>query len=1416
MRTSGPLDFEATLTDVSFRSQLDAMERRILGLVNTAERGTAKIDDSFKRLSQLATGYFSLSVLSEFSRQLVRTRGEMQALEIAFTTLLGSKAKADAFLKEGVEFANKTPFELGDVTKAQKVMLAYGFSVQSILPTLTKLGDIAAGTGSDLQGLVLAYGQIKTQGIAQQDDINKFIERGVNLLPELSRILKIAESDVRKYVEAGKVGFKDVEQAITDLTNGAGKLNFGGLMAEQAKSLNGLTSNLSDAWSRMLNQIGKDNEAIIAESIKGAITLVDNYAPVLDALKVIIATYGTYKAATIALAVAQSASAAAGLANVRAWFQLAIGIRSAADAQALFNLTTKANPYVLAATALVALTTALVVYKKELTATQVAEQALEKARSDANSEATKEVSKIELLKNTINNEKISRQQRNKALEELIALSPDHLKALTLENVRTADGTKAINEYVEALSRKIEKQKLDAELAEHLSKRSDAFNNKNDLSFLSELATGAALSEGAFNGNVEKARADKKKQLNEQIAKSEQVIIDKILERNRALDETGAKGVKNEQVVQAAKGKTIEQIEEEIKATKKLINETNTDAQNAAFRKQIEELERRKRRLTGELTPKEKQAQREAEKTGPFGSLSYYEAVSRHFDELIAKTPKTDTAKLTQFNTKKLEADKQAEAIRKSLAVKSFDDELTQKRQQYELYQKWVTAYGQAAADQQFNELKKSGGSYVDYLDNQIAKLEKKKQDSGKLTDVDLKSLGQLTDERNDLTGKKNAVDLYRESLELLRNDTQTTSEYITSLQKKLSELNPNDTSPTGIAKRIFTADELNQAQRQLQAELNQYLTSVKGSEGQRLAITQKYANLRASVEEKYKNDRGAAYQSAIKEINKSESEELKSFKRQAAEASDAFKELTKVIEEEGRKALKIQIQRERAVLKDIEKDNGKTSELYREQAKIISGLVENLDRDSLNTFNAFATVIGQAGEELSQLGGEAGKAGQFLVGLTSKMNLLTQAFEDSFISDTERVQLGIQGAVGLLSSLATAAAQRKKAEVEYYTAIIAQQQQYNLLLNEQIGLRAKSQENVFVKDYAGELEDNFKKFDDAQKKYQESLKKLNEGRAKIGTENTIDWSAVGKGAIQGAMIGSAIPVIGTIIGGIVGGITGLFGGKKAEDEFGSLLQAYPELIKKSKDGVNELNVSLAETLLNQNLVDDSTKQLLQSTIDWQKQMDEAKEAVTGIVRELAGALGDKLRDNLVNAFKEGTDAALAFKSAVEGILEDLVTKLLFSKVFNTLFDKLEEDIKTSLSPGGDQQFTDDFAKFFKDAGPSIEAYNKALQQFREQAKASGFDVLSPTGTSINNPATAQSRAIQGVTEATASVVTGQINAMRIQQAQTNLALNQSILHLAGIERNTGESAKYAKYLESIDRRLETISSNPGRGVGMPG
>jgi len=193
----------------------------------------------------------------KFGNAILNTAGEMEQWEIAFETMLRSTEKADKLMKEVIDFAATTPFTLPDVVAGSKKLLAFGVAAESIIPTMTQLGNIAAGVGRDkLPLMIAAYGKVRVQNKLTGKEIKSFVSSGVPLLDKLAENLGVTIEEVFKLSSAGKIKFKDVEKAISDMSTGTGQ--FANLMAKQSKSYLGILTNIKDQFTRIANEAGKE------------------------------------------------------------------------------------------------------------------------------------------------------------------------------------------------------------------------------------------------------------------------------------------------------------------------------------------------------------------------------------------------------------------------------------------------------------------------------------------------------------------------------------------------------------------------------------------------------------------------------------------------------------------------------------------------------------------------------------------------------------------------------------------------------------------------------------------------------------------------------------------------------------------------------------------------------------------------------------------------------------------------------------------------------------------------------------------------------------------------------------------------------------------------------------------------------
>ncbi|KGO08524.1 tape measure protein [Elizabethkingia bruuniana] len=516
--TQGSLFFGAGIDLTQWRNGINEMRQDILGLNNTVQQETSKIDSAFKNLSLGIAGYFSANALKGFVMELINIRGEFQKTEIAFSTMLGDGAKAKQLMGQMVDLAAKTPFSLQDVSSGAKQLLAFQIPAKEVVDTLTRMGNIASGLGVPLSRINLVYGQVKAKGKLMGDDLRQFTEAGIPMVAELAAKFKKSESEISAMVSAGKIGFKDVKDVLFSLTNEGGM--FFNLMEKQSASVSGKISNLEDAWDQMLNKIGEANEGILNDAIDGLAYLVENYEEVIKVLKVLIATYGAYRAALILTAVVQKAVAIGQ--SISAWISLARSIKTAADAQALFNLTASANPYgaILAALALVV--SSYIVYgdeikraiglTKEATSEMKFQESIEKQLTETFSKGVSEKrAQIQNLIAVINSENSKLEDRKKAYDKLIAIDPTFRGALDNQYRATLKLGDAFDQVIKKMQAFASAQAKLAAVKDIIEKNAkDEFNYSLIKTKIDTVSKNFKFKEGGdFYRNVQDAFFDKK-------------------------------------------------------------------------------------------------------------------------------------------------------------------------------------------------------------------------------------------------------------------------------------------------------------------------------------------------------------------------------------------------------------------------------------------------------------------------------------------------------------------------------------------------------------------------------------------------------------------------------------------------------------------------------------------------------------------------------------------------------------------------------------------------------------------------------------------------------------------------------------------------------------------------------------------
>lgn len=191
----------------------------------------------------------------------------------------------------------------------------------------------------------------------------------------------------------------------------------------------------------------------------------------------------------------------------------------------------------------------------------------------------------------------------------------------------------------------------------------------------------------------------------------------------------------------------------------------------------------------------------------------------------------------------------------------------------------------------------------------------------------------------------------------------------------------------------------------------------------------------------------------------------------------------------------------------------------------------------------------------------------------------------------------------------------------------------------------------------------------------------------------------------------------------------------------------------------------------------------------------AKDILQTDAKDFAGSLGDAL----VEAFKKGEDASKAFETTVNEVLQNAVVNQLKKKFLEQQLQGALDQLEQSMGWWNGDTFvfdglTDAEIEAFKQKVQSAAGnFSQALEIYKDIFKDLGIEETDESLTG----------AVKGVTEETASIVAGQINAVRINQLEANTILRQSLQTLNMIAANT----QYNRYLVKIDRIISLLESS---------
>jgi tape measure domain-containing protein len=185
----------------------------------------------------------------------LKTAADFESLRQSMNTLNGSVEEGARNFERLKEFSAGTPFQLKELARAQNMLQGFSLSADEAFESINMIGDIAAVTGGDIQGIGIAFGQAAAEGRLMTRDIRQLINQGVPAIELLADTMDVATSEVLDLASEGEITFDILQQAFRDATEEGGMFANG--MKKQAQTLGGIFSTLKDNVSLALNEIGQ-------------------------------------------------------------------------------------------------------------------------------------------------------------------------------------------------------------------------------------------------------------------------------------------------------------------------------------------------------------------------------------------------------------------------------------------------------------------------------------------------------------------------------------------------------------------------------------------------------------------------------------------------------------------------------------------------------------------------------------------------------------------------------------------------------------------------------------------------------------------------------------------------------------------------------------------------------------------------------------------------------------------------------------------------------------------------------------------------------------------------------------------------------------------------------------------------------
>ena len=150
------------LRQLKLQREINGEYSRSANLVNAINNGFSVQNRLVTNLKTLFTTYVSLFAAKNFVVDMARTRGEFELTQKSLQVLMDDVGAANVVSSQLKGLAVESPYSFKELGVGAKQLSAYNIASEELFDNLKRIADLSAGTGVEINRLILAYGQVRS------------------------------------------------------------------------------------------------------------------------------------------------------------------------------------------------------------------------------------------------------------------------------------------------------------------------------------------------------------------------------------------------------------------------------------------------------------------------------------------------------------------------------------------------------------------------------------------------------------------------------------------------------------------------------------------------------------------------------------------------------------------------------------------------------------------------------------------------------------------------------------------------------------------------------------------------------------------------------------------------------------------------------------------------------------------------------------------------------------------------------------------------------------------------------------------------------------------------------------------------------------------------------------------------------